>query len=102
MHESGVTARILEIVLAQAAVAGAKRVTDVRLDVGEASGIDTASVELHWPLLSRGSAAEGATLHFDHTDEPLAFRLASIEVDDVPEDHGPADMRATGMKRAAS
>jgi hydrogenase nickel incorporation protein HypA/HybF len=84
MHEAGVTERILEIVLEHAKEAKAARVTDVYLDVGDASGIDTDSVELHWPLLSEGSVAEGAVLHFSaKEDEPFSFRLTSIEVEEA-------------------
>ena len=82
MHEAGVTERILEIVVEHATQAHAQRVTDVYLEVGEDSGINTESVELHWPLLSRGSLAEGATLHFDASDAPFTFRLTSIEVEE--------------------
>jgi hydrogenase nickel incorporation protein HypA/HybF len=82
MHEAGVTERILEIVVEHAKEAQARRVTDVYLEVGEESGIDTDSVELHWPLLAKGSVAEGATLHFDEAEAPFTFRLTSIEVDE--------------------
>ena len=83
MHEAGVTERILEVVLEHAKEAHAQRVTDVYLDVGEESGIDTDSVELHWPLLNEGSVAEGSILHFNTApDEPFSFRLTSIEVDE--------------------
>ena len=70
--------------LEHAKEARASRVTDVYLDVGEESGIDTDSVELHWPLLSEGSVAEGSILHFSaKDDEPFSFRLTSIEVDEA-------------------
>jgi len=82
MHEAGVTERILEVVVQHAHEAHAYRVTDVYVEVGEESGIDTESVELHWPLLSKGSVAEGATLHFDPCEAPFTFRLTSIEVDE--------------------
>jgi hydrogenase nickel incorporation protein HypA/HybF len=83
MHEAGVTERILEVVLEHARAANAHRVTDVYLEVGEDSGIDTESVEMHWPLLSEGTVAEGAILHFEaKEDEPFSFRLTSIEVDE--------------------
>ncbi|MGD8682980.1 MAG: hydrogenase maturation nickel metallochaperone HypA [Chloroflexota bacterium] len=84
MHEAGVTERILEIVLEHANEAHATRVTDVYLDVGEESGIDTDAVEFHWPPLSQGTVAEGSVLHFaTKEDEPFSFRLTSIEVDEV-------------------
>jgi hydrogenase nickel incorporation protein HypA/HybF len=83
MHEAGVTERILEIVVEHAKEANAQRVTDVYLEVGEESGIDAESVELHWPLLAKGSVAEGSVLHFESKeDEPFSFRLTSIEVDE--------------------
>ena len=85
MHEAGIAERILEIVLENAGDADGIRVTDVYLEVGEASGIDSGAVELHWPLLSKDSIAEGATLHFETSAEPFTFRLTSIEVDD-PDD----------------
>lgn len=84
MHEAGVTERILEIVLQHAKEGRATRVTDVYLDVGEESGIDIESVELHWPLLSEGSVAEDSVLHFQtKEDEPFSFRLTSIEVEEA-------------------
>ena len=83
MHEAGVTERILEIVAEQAAEAGALRVTVVHLEAGADSGIDPASIELHWPLLSKGSVADGARLHFDEATSPSTFRLTSIEVDEA-------------------
>ncbi len=84
MHEAGVTERILEVVLEHANEARARRVTDVYLDVGDESGIDPDSVELHWPLLSEGSLAERAVLHFNvATQDPFSFRLTSIEVDEA-------------------
>jgi hypothetical protein len=82
MHEAGVTERILEIVIEQAAQAGAECVTDVYLEVGDASGIDAESVALHWSLLSPGTVAEGAELHVEAAADPFAFRPASIEVDE--------------------
>jgi Zn finger protein HypA/HybF involved in hydrogenase expression len=80
MHEAGVAERLLEVVLEQAVLADGERVSDVYLEVGDASGIDAESLTLHWGLLSHGSAADGATLHLDASADPFAFRLASIEV----------------------
>lgn len=85
MHEAGVAERLLEVVLEQAALSEGERITDVYLEVGDASGIDAESLTLHWSLLSQGSAADGATLHLDAADDPFAFRLSSIEVADGAE-----------------
>jgi Zn finger protein HypA/HybF involved in hydrogenase expression len=85
MHEAGIAERILDIVLEHVQPPDSARVTDVYLEVGEASDIDTGAVALHWPLLSAGTAAEGATLHFASSPEPFTFRLTSIEVQDGKE-----------------
>lgn len=80
MHEAGVTQRLLDVVSERAAGAGAVAVTDVYLEVGEEAGVDIDAIDLHWPLLTRGTVADGARLHYDTVPEPFAFRVASIEV----------------------
>jgi hydrogenase nickel incorporation protein HypA/HybF len=82
MHEAGIAERILEIVVEHASSADAERVTDVHLEIGDAAGIDADALALHWPLLSAGTAAEGAELHVASSPDPFAFRLTSIEVED--------------------
>jgi len=86
MHEAGVAERLLEVVLEQAAPTDGERITDVYLEVGDASGIDAESLALHWSLLSQGSAADGAMLRLEASADPFAFRLTSVEVVD---DAGP-------------
>jgi hydrogenase nickel incorporation protein HypA/HybF len=82
MHEAGVAERLLQIVLEQAALSDGELVSDVYLEMGDASGIDAESLALHWSLLAQGSAAEGAALHLEASGDPFAFRLSSIEVVD--------------------
>lgn len=64
MHELAVTESILEITLRHAAEAGATRVTDLHLVVGELSSIVDDSVQFYWDFVSEGTPAAGATLHF--------------------------------------
>lgn len=90
MHEAGVAERLLAVVLEQAALSDGERISDVYLEVGDASGIDVGSLTLHWSLLSQGSAAEGATLHAEASADPFAFRLSSLEVVDATDPPGPA------------
>jgi len=87
MHEAGVAERLLEVVLEQAQLSDGEHISDVYLEVGDASGIDPESLTLHRSLLAQGSAAQGATLHLEPDADPFAFRLSSIEVVD------PADAR---------
>jgi hydrogenase nickel incorporation protein HypA/HybF len=64
MHELSVTQSILEIALRHAAQAGAGRIVDLHLVIGEMASIVDDSVQFYWQIISRGTLAEGSTLHF--------------------------------------
>lgn len=62
MHELSITQSILEIVNRHAADAGASRVTQIRLVVGDFTGFVPDSIQFYFDLLSQGTLAEGAEL----------------------------------------
>ena len=64
MHELPITESILEIALRHAEEAGAKKITDIHLVLGKLSSIVDDSVEFYWDIVSEGTAAQGAALHF--------------------------------------
>jgi hydrogenase nickel incorporation protein HypA/HybF len=64
MHELAVTESLLEIALRHAETAGATRVTDLFLVVGQLSSIVDDSVSFYWDMISEGTIAEGAKMHF--------------------------------------
>ena len=64
MHELPVTESILKIALSRAERAGAARITDLHLVIGRLASIVDDSVQFYWEIISRGTIAEGATLHF--------------------------------------
>ena len=64
MHELMVTESIRDIALRHAKEAGAARITDLFLVIGELSSIVDDSVQFYWDFVTEGTMAEGATLHF--------------------------------------
>ena len=72
MHELAITQSVLEIVLRHARQAGGGRVLAIHLVVGQLSSIVDESVAFYWDLIARGTAAEGARLHFRRI--PARFR----------------------------
>jgi hydrogenase nickel incorporation protein HypA/HybF len=84
MHELGITSRLLEIVVERAAAAGATRVTDVHVEIGEESDVAPEAVEHYWPQVSLATPAEGARLLFSvaPASDPFACRVLAIDVPD--------------------
>jgi hydrogenase nickel incorporation protein HypA/HybF len=64
MHELPVTENILKIALRHAGDAGASRITDVYLVVGQLSSMVDDSVQFYWDILTNDTPAKGAQLHF--------------------------------------
>ena len=64
MHELAVTESILEIALRHAQDQKARRITDLYLVLGQWSSIVDDSVQFYWDIISEGTIAKGAILHF--------------------------------------
>lgn len=72
MHELPITQNILRIAAEYAEQAGATRVTDLYLVIGQLSSIVDDSVQFYWPIISKGTVCAGATLHFERIPARLA------------------------------
>lgn len=64
MHEYAVTRSMINIVLEEAKRAGAGKVTEIRLVIGDLSTIIDDSVQMYFDIISEGTIAEGAKLIF--------------------------------------
>jgi len=64
MHELSVTESILEIALRHCKQAGASRVTDIYLVIGQLASIVDDSVQFYWDMISQDTPAAGTCLHF--------------------------------------
>ena len=64
MHELSITQSMLDLVLEQAEKAEAKEVGRINVVIGEMTGVVGECVQFYFPFLSKGTAAEGATLSF--------------------------------------
>ncbi|MBI2906211.1 MAG: hydrogenase maturation nickel metallochaperone HypA [Chloroflexi bacterium] len=75
MHELGITEDLLAHVLEHAAEAGIKKVTSVRLGLGDMAGIEPDAVSLCFEAASRGTPAQGAELVFRRIETELRCRF---------------------------
>ena len=72
MHELTVTESLLEIAIRHAQAQNARRITDLYLVLGQWSSIVDDSVQFYWDIISEGTIAKGATLHFRRVPVVLA------------------------------
>jgi hydrogenase nickel incorporation protein HypA/HybF len=77
MHELPVTEALLKLALEHADKAGARLITDIHIEVGELSSYVDDSVQFFWDIISQGTKAEGATLHFKRV--PLQMLCSDCE-----------------------
>jgi hydrogenase nickel incorporation protein HypA/HybF len=72
MHELSVTESILEISIRHAHQANAKRITNLYLVIGQLASIVDDSVQFYWDIVSKGTIADGAILHFKRLPATIA------------------------------
>lgn len=79
MHEVSLCENILKIIEKQAQKDKFERVVSVTLTVGDLSGASTEAMAFCFPLVAKGSVAEGAALNFVETSG-RDLRVSALEV----------------------
>lgn len=72
MHELAITQSILDIAQKAAREHGVKKVREVRIKLGEYSGVVPQCVQYYFDVISKGTVAEGAELKMEHL--PILMR----------------------------
>ncbi len=91
MHELAVTESILEIALRHAQEKNARRITDIHLVIGQWANVVDDSVQFYWDIISEGTIASGALLHFRRVKTVLICQ-------DCGEEYQPANENLTCPK----
>jgi hydrogenase nickel incorporation protein HypA/HybF len=86
MHELSVTENILEIAVRHGQNAGAARITNLYLVIGQLSSIIDDSVQFYWDIISKDTLAENAQLHFRRIPTQLRCLECNREFTPVKED----------------
>ncbi|MDX9690410.1 MAG: hydrogenase maturation nickel metallochaperone HypA [Proteobacteria bacterium] len=81
MHELSLCENIVKIIERQAARDGFTRVVTVTLSLGDLSGASEESLSFCFPMVTKGTVADGATLAFVHTSG-CDLRVKEVEVGD--------------------
>jgi hydrogenase nickel incorporation protein HypA/HybF len=79
VHELAVTENLLQTAIRHAEAAGAHRVTDLHLVIGELTSIVGDSVQFYWDLVSQGTPCAGARLHFERVAARFRCQDCSTE-----------------------
>lgn len=71
MHELPITQNIIKIAEEHARRANARRVTLVKLVVGDYSGFIGDSIQMYFDIISQGTMVEGAKIEIEHIKPKL-------------------------------
>lgn len=86
MHEYAVTQSIVNIAVTQAKQAGAVRIREIHLVIGDLSTIIDDSVRLYFELIAAGTLAQGAELVFKRVQ--AEFYCPNCQANFVKPRHG--------------
>ncbi len=79
VHELPITENIMKVVLQEAESAGAKKVTDIHLVIGDLAGFEQDCVRFYFDILKKGTPAEDAVLEIKQVQARLKCRSCGEE-----------------------
>lgn len=79
MHELAITESLLEIALKHAEEAGAKKINQLNLVIGQMSSVVDESVQFYWDFVAENTIAAGAVLNFERT--PAKFHCHNCQAE---------------------
>ncbi len=74
MHEYAVTQSMIKLALDEANRAGASKILEIRLVIGDLSTIIDDSVQMYFDIMSEGTIAQGARLVFNRVKAQFKCR----------------------------
>lgn len=77
MHELAITEGIMEAALPAAEEGGAKKILEIRLKIGELSGVFPEYIEEYLQALAKGTIAEGAKLKVERI--PVSIKCGKCD-----------------------
>jgi hydrogenase nickel incorporation protein HypA/HybF len=82
MHEAGLAQNLLDLALETLQRNGNGRVSDLYLEMGRMAGVVPEALEFAFEVVARGSAVEGARLHFRFLEVRFACGNCATEIDE--------------------
>jgi hydrogenase nickel incorporation protein HypA/HybF len=98
MHELAITESVLEIAIRHAQAQKASHITNLYLVLGQWSSVVDDSVQFYWDIISDGTIAKGATLHFRRVPVVLACQDCGKEYQPASEDFACPQCGGTNAK----
>ena len=81
MHELSVTKALTDMAVKKAEQRGAAKILSIDVVMGKACGYEPECIEMYFEMLSQGTLAEKAVLHFE-TPESREFYIDKMIVED--------------------
>lgn len=72
MHELPITQNLVDLSLKYGQQAGATKITDLYLVIGDLSSVVDESIQFYWDIISNDTLCAGANLHFERIPAKFA------------------------------